>query len=127
MKSTTALLGYFSPLSIMPTQKTELKISSNGPKNCTAKIMRVICADIDPNGPGQEFEKVDWFEQKEIKVEKKYINAGSFALIDPAPNLNNQKLITIKLHIFPTMKKDGKQVILHWGPLSLGIDLDQKL
>ena len=57
MKSTTGIIGYFFPLSVQPKNQTELKISSKLPSDCTVEVLRVICADIDPNGPGENTKK----------------------------------------------------------------------
>ncbi len=60
MTSTTALLGYAQPWVAHAGKTVDLKISSNGPEHCDLVIHRVVCADIDPRGPGPRYEAQDW-------------------------------------------------------------------
>ena len=53
-------------LSVKPNKQTELKISSKSSYDCMLEILKVICADIDPNGPGEQYEKVSWFKKQKI-------------------------------------------------------------
>ena len=127
MKSTTGILGYFSPLSVKPNQQTELKISSKSSYECMVEILKVICADIDTNGPGEQYEKVSWFKKQKIGLKKQPINLGSFAIIDPAPDIIDNKIINIQLSVFPTMIKNTPQVIFHWGQFQIIINNQNKL
>ena len=127
MKSTTGIIGYFFPLSVQPKNQTELKISSKLPSDCTVEVLRVICADIDPNGPGEKYEKVSWFKKQKIKVKNQHINLGSFAIIDPAPDIIDKKIIKLQLSVFPTMRKKTPQVIFHWGQFKILINNQNKL
>ena len=127
MKSTTGILGYFSPLSVKPNKQTELKISSKSSYDCMLEILKVICADIDTNGPGEQYEEVSWFKKQKIGLKKQPINLGSFAIIDPAPDIINNKIINIQLSVFPTMIKNTPQVIFHWGQFQIIINNQNKL
>ena len=127
MKSTTGIIGYFFPLSVKPKNQTELKISSKLPCECSVDVLRVICADIDPNGPGEKYEKVSWFKKRKIKVKNQHINLGSFAIIDPAPDIIDKKIIKLQLSVFPTMRKKTTQVIFHWGQFKILINNQNKL
>ena len=124
MLSSTKIIGYCQPLVINQGETTQLKISSNGPDSCEFEVLRVICADIDPFGPGSEFEKQDWQKLKKIKVKNQKINIGSFAFIPSPANIKNEKLINISMYIWPTIISKSKQVIFNWGDLSIFIRSD---
>lgn len=124
MTRTTGLLGYCSPLSIQPGQGTELKISSNGPEACAVEVLRIICGDIDPSGPGESYEPQDWGGEPLLAVRHQRINAGSFAMVHPAPKLEHPEHLTFSLHVFPTRNSGGDQVLFHWGDLTIRMTAD---
>ena len=124
MLSSTKIIGYCQPLVVNQGETTQLKISSNGPDSCEFEVLRVICADIDPLGPGSKFEKQDWQKSKKIKVKNQKINIGSFAFIPSPPNIKNEKQINISMYIWPTIISKPKQVIFNWGDLSIFIKSD---
>jgi len=126
MLSSTKIIGYCQPLVINQGETTQLKISSNGPDSCEFEVLRVICADIDPLGPGSKFEKQDWQKSKKIKIKNQKINIGSFAFISSAPNIKNEQQIYISMYIWPTIISKPKQVIFNWGNLSIFIRSDGK-
>lgn len=123
MMRTTGLLGYCSPLSIQPGKGTELKISSNGPKTCAVEVLRIICGDIDPSGPGEAYEPQEWGKSASLAVRHQRINAGSFALVQPAPELQQPAQISISFHVFPT-RSGGDQVLFHWGDIIIRMTAD---
>ena len=89
--------------------------------------MRTICADIDPNGPGEEFVEQSWGEIQNLAIDKQEINAGSYAIVKPAPELTSVDTINIKMYIWPTKSSTNCQVIFNWGNVSFSIGKDGKL
>ena len=124
MTSTTSILGYCQPLNIRNGESTELKISSNGPTSCSVKILRIICGDIDPAGPGADFEQQDWGEIDDLAVSFQPINAGSYAVTNNAPNLSDATGLELSLYFFPTKPCGPEQVLFHWRHLRLFINPD---
>ena len=120
--NTTDILGYCSPLTIHAGESIDLKISSNGPKSCSIELLRVLCADIDPIGPGEAYEESDFFDKKEIPLEHQPPVAGSYAIVDPSPNFHAWTHLDFSVLIFPTIPSLGIQPILSWGNLCLAID-----
>lgn len=121
MISSTGILGYCDPLMVTGGQPTKLKISSNGPKRCTVEIFRMICGDMDPNGPGQAFEPAAWHEPVDLDIKHQRINAGSHAIVDPAPGWPENGTLTLCLNIFPTQWDNGTQTLVAWGEYRLQI------
>ncbi|MDA0923065.1 MAG: hypothetical protein O3A97_00570 [Proteobacteria bacterium] len=123
MDSTTGLLGYCQPLATTPGAPVDLKISSNGPENCSVEILRVICADIDPNGPGQQFEPQGWGRAEALPVRVQPVVAGSYGLARKSPDLPEGAELGFGCLIHPTLPGNGKaQTLCHWGPLWVGLD-----
>lgn len=127
MISTTDIIGYCQPYEIAANETTELKLSSNRPKTCSVKVMRIVCADIDPNGPGEEFVEQSWGEIQNLAIDKQEINAGSYAIVKPAPELTSVDTISVKMYIWPTKSSTNCQVIFNWGNVSFSIETDGKL
>lgn len=127
MTSTTALLGYAQPWVAHPGETVEFKISSNGPRTCDLTIFRIVCADIDPNGPGAEFEKQSWGEASALPVHHQVTDAGSYVTARLAPDLDPADGVDLALLIFPTLRTGTLQVLFSFGALSLHISPDGRL
>ena len=119
MHSTTGLLGYCQPLRLHGGETTALKISSNGPRHCSVGIFRIVCGDIDPNGPGASYEEMPWGSADNLVVQNQAVNAGSCAIVQKTLGLGDGATIRVSLNIFPTMPLGKEQVIFHWGDISL--------
>ena len=87
-------------------------------------MLRIICGDIDPSGPGEAFEPQDWGSSASLAVRHQRINAGSFALVQPAPELQHPEQLAISLHVFPTRGVGGNQVFFHWGDIAIRMTAD---
>ena len=120
--STTDILGYCSPLSVFGGDSIDLKLSSNGPKQCSVELLRVQCADVDPDGPGEAYEQPCFFDKREISVEHQSIKSGSYAVIDPSPTFGDWTELEFSILVYPTIPEFGPQPVLTWGNLLLTID-----
>lgn len=128
MDSTTDLLGYCQPLNTTPGAPVELKLSSNGPGRCDVDVFRVICADIDPNGPGAQLEPQAWGGAKDLPVRHQRVLAGSHAVSRATPALPDGADVAFDCLIWATAPGNGRaQTVFHWGPLRLGLDPEGRL
>lgn len=127
MRRPTDILGYCQPLAVHPGGTTELKISSNGPATCDIGIFRVICADIDPNGPGAEFEQQEWCAHPDVDIFHQPINAGSYALSLKTPEIDWSVPFEFTAYLWPTCVDGGLQAVLSWGGLEVGINRQGRL
>ena len=121
MTDTTALLGYCSPLAVEGGQTVKLSISSNGPERCTVEVLRIICGDLNPGGPGQQFEPQPWFKPTETAVRHQSVDAGSYAVVAPSPRLDSTQGVFLSMTIFPTLLAGKTQALLSWGDLDLRV------
>ena len=127
MTSTTGLIGYCQPLKIHGDETTALKVSSNGPGTCSVSALRIVCGDIDPDGPGAEFEKMDWGGASGLHVRHQPVNAGSFAFAAAGPDTAGAGTLRISMNVWPTMTRGKRQCILHWGALRFELASDGRL
>ena len=119
MKSTTGLIGYAQPWVVHAGGTIEIKISSIGPGSCDLSTYRVVCADIDPGGPGACFERQDWGHAEALNVRHQHINAGSWAQAETVPVTGPDEGFVLSLSIFPTLRSDRPQVVFSFGGISL--------
>lgn len=104
------LTGYADRLSVRPGEKIEFKISSQGPGPYAAKLVRIICSDPNPAGPGIKETEVpsdiagDYPSRVQdarlgsyVRVEDGRIPAGSF---------------TLSATIWPTRPDRGEQTVI---------------
>lgn len=128
MDSTTALLGYCQPLVTAAGAPVALKVSTNKPGRCDVEALRVICADIDPGGPGAAFEPQGWGRAAGLAVRGQPVIAGSHAVARRSPDLTGVPGLVLECLLFPTLPANGRvQTVLHWGPLGLWLDGEGRL
>lgn len=127
MNSTTALLGYAQPWVVHPGEDVELKVSSNGPDRCELTVHRIVCADIDPKGPGAEYEPQSWGTQTGLAVRHQRIDAGSCGWATLLPRGDAMQAVNLSLLIMPTLRKAGPQTIFDLAGVRLEIAPDGQL
>lgn len=122
--SSTGLIGYCQPLKVHAGETTELKISSNGPGTCSVEVLRVVCGDIDPTGPGARFEVAGWCRADGLPVRHQPANAGSFAYAPRGPAAGKARSLRLEMNAWPTRPAGRLQCLAHWG--GLGLELDER-
>lgn len=127
MKSTTDLTGYARPWIVHAGDTVEFMISSNRPDRCDLSVFRVVCADIDPEGPGAEFERQLWGEAAGLKVRFQHISAGSCARADTGPASDPALGLRLRLAFFPTLRTDAPQTLFSFGSIRVWITPEGRL
>ena len=63
------LIGYADRLSVRPGETIDFKVSSQGPAPFEASLVRIVCADPNPAGPGiQEVRLAADFRRRDMKL-----------------------------------------------------------
>ena len=75
------LIGYANKLTVRPNETIDFKVSSSSSQPFHASLVRIICADPNPNGPGQKFVKIKSKIEKEYPSSLKTVKLGSYAKI----------------------------------------------
>jgi N,N-dimethylformamidase len=130
MVSTTRILGYSNHISVAPGESLDFKISCDGVTKYHADIVRLICADPDPSGPGLLYDTLvtdatGWHAGRHQPV-----HAGSYVAVPP---LDCPKSFSIGAMIFPTAPGGKAQTLLgQWDKTTgtgyaLGLDADGAL
>ncbi|MGH8810621.1 MAG: hypothetical protein ACREXO_01365, partial [Advenella sp.] len=108
------ILGYVSPLSAQPDQNLSFCISSAGNQPFSARVVRIHCADPNPQGPGMQLESVDFPLETSYPGNEQHVYPGSCALVQMSELSSIQNIhnyIELRLLIKPTFIKEGLQVL----------------
>ena len=130
----TRIFGYADPLAARAGGKVDFMISVEGRDEVSARLVRVLHGDENPDGPGYVEEAVDVALPASLKVKRQFTQVGSFARADdPEGKLDGLASFTLFAHVFPTLPKAERQQIMgRWDiegskGFGLGIDPDGRV
>ncbi|WP_158814605.1 N,N-dimethylformamidase beta subunit family domain-containing protein [Methylocapsa sp. S129] len=130
MTDTTAVLGYAWPLIVSPGEPIAFHLSSKTLDGAEATLVRVRCADPDPNGPGLKLTELDCAINGPVALANQPIYPGSCAIIPDSPTLAKLGAFTVGAFLWPTLPGARPQTILsRWredikAGWRLGLDAD---
>ena len=105
-----SLIGYVTPLSAAPGGTLEFKISSQGNRPVTARALRLICCDPNPNGPGIKTGEADFGLAERYAGSAQAAYLGSCAS-GPIPTVGDQAAVKVDLMVMPTLQADVVQTL----------------
>jgi N,N-dimethylformamidase len=122
------LLGYCDRLSCRAGDTVNFKVSSLAREAYNARLVRIISADPNPEGPGILEESVSSSFEGEYLSREQPFYPGSCAVTNStlAPVSDDNDWL-ISANIWPTLHKDQPQAIISWGNKRLFIDAGGKL
>ena len=106
------LVGYADKFSLEPDEKINFKVSSKSTKPYSAKLIKVISGDPNPEGPGLIEEDLEADFNGLHPSIKKDIQTGSHIEVDTKSSLNDLKSFTFGATIWPTLPKKHPQTII---------------
>ena len=113
------LLGYTDKLSVRVGDTVGFKVSSLCNKPYTAELVRVICADPNPDGPGIIEEPVSSSISGSYESREQRFYPGSWIRTDAPLQAENLSSFSMAATVFPTLIQDGVQTIMACGDISL--------
>lgn len=128
---TYPLLGYPTPLVARAGETVRFHLSrESGPETYTAQLVRVICGDRTPGGPGPREEIVATMPSRNIQVHRQPLFVGSFGVVQAPPEVfDAQPDFTVSCRFLATTPGRGaaQSVLARFDPASgrgwsLGID-----
>jgi N,N-dimethylformamidase beta subunit-like protein/concanavalin A-like lectin/glucanase superfamily protein len=113
------LLAYTDKLSVEPGDTIAVKVSSPRPGSYRASLVRLICGDDSPDGPGYKAEPVTAVPAAQHPARHQPIPCGSHVEIDDR-NAFALPSFSIRAFVWPTwLDKGGEQCILgNWDAAS---------
>lgn len=104
------LIGYVAPLSAASGGVLEFKLSSQGDRPVTARALRLICCDPNPNGPGIKEEAADFGLAEQYPAFEQQAHVGSCAF-GSIPELGAFAAVKVDLTVMPTLRSDTVQTL----------------
>lgn len=127
MSSDIPLLGYSDKLSGRPGDVIVFKVSSHLHEDFSVRLVRVISADPNPEGPGLIEEDVAADIAGRYPSRPQPFFPGSFVRIDDSLTLAGVSDLTLEAVIWPTLINGGEQVVLAVGVMALLVMPDGSL
>lgn len=119
------ITGYSSKISTRPGDTLEIKVSCEaGAREFKAELIRIICGDDSPSGPGYKVENIPHPACKPYPGRKQPIRSGSSVALPENKKLENLGSFTLQALVFPTTPGRGVQGIL--GTTGMRLVLDGK-
>ena len=110
------ITGYPDRISVRPGETIKFHVNCEHP-TYQADIVRLICADDTPAGPGFKERPVRTPVSKRHKGRRQVIHAGSYALVESRPLLETLGSFTVQAMIWPTTPSKGEQgIVSKWDP-----------
>lgn len=104
--------AYANQWSIERGEDIDFMVNCDGPDTYRADVVKLICGDLAPEGPGYEERIVETDLNGEFDGTAQEINAGSHVIVPDAEPLRATGDFTIAAIIYPTTPQRGKQGIL---------------
>ena len=105
------ITGYPDRISVRPGETIKFMVNCEHP-TYQADIVRLICADDTPAGPGFKERPIRTPVSKRHKGRRQVIHAGSYALVESRPLLETLGSFTVQAMIWPTTPGKGEQGIV---------------
>jgi N,N-dimethylformamidase len=110
---TLRIVGYADQMSVRPGDTLKVMISCEaGAASYRAQLVRLICGDDSPNGPGYKERPVEHPANGAYPGRRQRINAGSYVLVAANPVLQSLTSFTLQALIWPTTPERGAQTLL---------------
>ena len=103
------LAAYANRLSVRAGESIEFKVSSQSAAPYAARLVRVICADANPAGPGLCEEPVSAPLEGQHPSRKQAVHLGSYARIENGFDLGASGQLTLVATIWPTTPGSGRR------------------
>ena len=112
------ITGYSDRISVRPGETIKFMVNCEHP-TYQADIVRLICADNTPSGPGFKEKPVRTPVSKRRKGRRQVVHAGSYAMVESRPLLETLGSFTVQAMIWPTTPGKGEQgIVTKWDPRS---------
>src|SRR5262245_6483004 len=109
---TRTILGYADRFSVAPGERIALKASCEGHQSFHLEIVRLISADLNPDGAGFREEVVRSGIAGNYPGRHQPIAAGSFGIVPDSPTLQGLRSYSLAAMIWPTSPGRGLQILV---------------
>ena len=104
------ILGYADRLSVAPGETIRFMVSAeDGADTFRCDMVRLICGDDHPEGPGFKERPVDVAANGDYAARKQVARAGSCVLVPASPRLDGIASFTVRVMVWATTPGKGRQ------------------
>jgi N,N-dimethylformamidase len=103
------LAAYADRLAVRPGETIAFKVSSQLKEPYTARLVRVICADANPAGPGLCEKSIQSSLEQSYPSRNQPVHLGSHARIEGGPELGTTGGLTFIATVWPTTPGNGRR------------------
>ncbi len=112
------ILGYPDKYSVAPGEAISFMVSSEDGEDYSASLVRVICGDANPEGPGLQHAPVKSSIESTYPGRKQDIDPGSY-MRAAVPQLDTPTSFSLFAIVWPTLlKRDNQVLISKWDAAS---------
>ena len=109
------ITAYADQISVAPGETINFMVNCSA-KSFKADIVKLICGDTNPDGPGYKEKVIRTSASGTYKGRKQVIHAGSFVEVANTPIFNQLQSFTIQAMIWPTTPDKGRQTLVsNWS------------
>src|SRR5215470_3891874 len=105
-----SITGYSDKISVQAGETIRFMVSCDKAASYRAQLVRVVCGDQNPKGPGVKLPPVDCPVNGTHKGRHQAIHAGSYVIVSAAPQLAHTNGLTVQAMIWPTTPALREQV-----------------
>src|SRR3989442_15618623 len=98
------VIGYADPLSVAPGEPIRFMVGTlDGPRRYRAEVVRLVCGDTGPGGPGLKTVRLPTSIEGEHDGTPQPIDAGSYAIVEHPEAFGALGRFTLQAFIQPTL------------------------
>ena len=116
------LIGYVDQLSGRPGDTLSFMISSDAEEDFEVQLVRIVCADPNPAGPGIIQHEIDSTINGKYPSRQQSFSPGSYATTEHVFEIQDGESFTLIASLYPTLPGKTEQTILSVGKAALYID-----
>ena len=109
------LVGYLDRFSARPGERIAVKVSSAHDGPFRADLVRIVCADPNPAGPGMQIEEVAASFAGEYPSRRQNVQIGSCGVVELPEPISLPDPCTIVVRVQPRLLDGRKQTVLELG------------
>ncbi len=95
-----------------PDDTVKFMVSCETPITYRADLVRIVCGDDNPEGPGYKEEEIASAINGDYQGRKQHIHAGSYVTVPDSRALRGLESFTVQAFIWPTTPTKGKQALV---------------
>ena len=106
------IVGYADRWSVAPSETIEFKVSSQFKQQYSARLVRITCADPNPDGCGIIEQDLSNVFQGEFPSKLKEVQLGSYGVVSVSGKLPHVNRFSLAARVWPTLIESGHQGLI---------------